>query len=44
MFDLDADIGVRDCGLSYMVNQARPHAGFPEAALKQVRTRNKKMK
>jgi len=33
MFDLDAEVGVKELGLSYMLNQKRPHAGFPEMAL-----------
>ena len=32
LYDRDADIGVRELGLTYMANQTRPHAGFPEAA------------
>jgi DNA mismatch repair protein MSH6 len=32
LYDLDAEVGVRELGLTYMVNQSRPHAGFPEAA------------
>ena len=32
LYDLDAEVGVKEFGLTYMVNQSRPHAGFPEAA------------
>jgi len=39
LFDGDADIGVQQLGLNYMLNQARPHAGFPEAAFNKVKIR-----
>lgn len=36
MFDGDAEIGVRELGLNYMVNSIRPHAGFPKQRMRSM--------